>query len=119
MQMTGVVDLPLAPADPLLMRIPAVRGFVVRFPSGNAQSIRTFWEKYSESRTAMKTFRHISRTGTPKQAERYFDDHEEMINSSKPMGKVAQGMRAYRQTIDGFVNDPDLTQRPSISCTWI
>jgi hypothetical protein len=57
-QKTGVVDLPPAPKW-TLADVPGVRGFVVRFPSANTESVTTFYDYYEKSRKASRTFNYL------------------------------------------------------------
>jgi broad specificity phosphatase PhoE len=59
---TGVLPDPIRPAKSL-EDLPVLRGFMVRFPSGQAQSIQDFYDSYQASKRVTDTIQTLARQG--------------------------------------------------------
>jgi len=121
MKRTGIVDLP-DPPERTLSDIPFIRAFTVRFPSGQAESIQTFFEKYRESQKAVRTYRALLKQDKEAEAERYFKQNRDAVENSKVFFKAAQALKSYQETIRGLWKDktflPD-QKRKAIDLTYV
>jgi hypothetical protein len=62
--------LPDAPkASDTLSDIPFVRAFTIRNPSGSAESVQKFYERYNDTQTYVKTFNFALKSGNVKDAQ--------------------------------------------------
>lgn len=59
---TGVLPDPIRPAS-TLADIPFVKGFVVRYPSGSAQSIQDFYDRYTKASRVASSIRYLAQQG--------------------------------------------------------
>lgn len=59
---TGVLPDPVTPAS-TLADIPIIKAFVVRYPSGSAQSIQDFYKDYQQRRQVLDTVRYLAKNG--------------------------------------------------------
>ncbi len=66
---TGVLPDPVRPAK-ALEDMPVLRGFMVRYPSAQAQSIQDFYDAYDEAQQVVKTIKYQAMTGDAKAAVR-------------------------------------------------
>jgi len=66
---TGILPDPIRPAS-TLADMPVLRGFMVRYPSGQAQSIQDFYDSYDKATKVVNTIRHLARQGDAEAALR-------------------------------------------------
>lgn len=59
---TGQLPDPIMPAKDLA-DMPVIRGFIVRHPSGQAQSIQDFQDRYRKAKTRIDTIKHLAQMG--------------------------------------------------------
>jgi hypothetical protein len=67
--MSGAVPDPVKPAS-TLAEIPAVKAFVIRYPSSSAESIQEFQDTYAKHKQVIDTIRYLARSGDFKHMER-------------------------------------------------
>jgi hypothetical protein len=67
--MSGAVPDPVKPAS-TLADIPAVKAFVIRYPSSSAESIQEFQDTYAKHKQVIDTIRYLARSGDFKHMER-------------------------------------------------
>ena len=77
LQAAGVLPDPVDPAD-TLADIPVVKAFAIRHPSASAQSLATFYERYSENQEVLLTIKAFQREGrfeAARELRRLHGDH--------------------------------------------
>ena len=108
MDTLGIVDLPEGPAR-TLADIPGIRGFTVRFPSSQAESIDTFWEKYADSQEKVKSWKRYLAENRAPEAERYYQNNRDLIERSRAFARGAESMRAYSKAIANIWKSNELS----------
>jgi len=59
---SGAIPDPVKPAS-TLADIPAVKAFVIRYPSAGAQSIQDFYDAYDKTNTRINTIKYLAKSG--------------------------------------------------------
>lgn len=111
----GVVPDPVKPVA-TLADIPAVKAFVVRFPSAGAQSIVDFYDRFQKNESVEKTVRALVKQGDPEWESVMSNNLERMANLKGIRDSLSNQKRAIelvnknpnydsvqqRQIIDGL-----------------
>ena len=59
---SGAIPDPVKPAA-TLADIPAIKAFVIRYPSAGAQSIQDFYDSYEKTNTRINTIKYLAKSG--------------------------------------------------------
>jgi hypothetical protein len=76
-----------------LADVPGVRGFIARYPTGQAESINRFWERYGESAEAKSTF-DMLRKKNPNEAAAYREKNQDKLREAGKLERQAAVLRA-------------------------
>jgi len=102
----GVIPDPPKPKD-TLADVPFIKGFVVRYPSSGAQSIRKFYENFSKSEQVLNSVKARVKSGD-------IEGVEELIQSnptelSVRLGAIRKVLSMQSKTIRNINKNPDMS----------
>lgn len=100
---TGSVDDPVKPAW-TVADIPAVKSFVTRYPSAQAQSIQDFYDEADKAKMAVTSLRSQMRKGNEEEVEfvlsQYQDQLKNLDGYRQALSKQSQFIHAVRRQKD-------------------
>jgi len=105
LKMAGILPDPVRPAD-TLSDIPFIRAFVVRYPSGNAQEIRDFYDRHKEVSQVMATVKDLAQHGDFAAVEREMKLAPDAVMK---MDGIASAISMQSKFIREVYKMPDLT----------
>jgi hypothetical protein len=114
---TGVLPDPIRPAS-TLPDMPVLRGFMVRYPSGQAQSIQDFYDSYQKATKVLDTIRHLARQGDAEAALREASiDPDKMVRLKGIQEGLGNAQRTI-QLVDSNPNFPPEEKRQLIDTIY-
>lgn len=102
----GIVDYPSTPAW-AISDIPVVKAFVVKYPSMNSESIKTFFENFDENSRVLKSIQASAKAGNADQALAITNDRvyqQRMLDLSG----VKDALTNQSELIKMITKDPDM-----------
>jgi hypothetical protein len=98
----NIVDLPTAP-DPTLADTPVVRAFIARSPSGNTESIRSFYAIYEKHKGFMDTANFLMRNSRNREGFDWLTENKELLLPDKELSLLettANKLNGFRDEIE-------------------
>ncbi len=77
---SGAVEDPVKPAW-TIADVPAVKSFVIRYPSAQAQSIQDFYDEYSRANMILNTLKDKMKKGEPEEVEFIMAEYDNQIKN--------------------------------------
>lgn len=105
---TGVVDRKFEKPAWAVADIPFVKAFVVKYPSSQADSIRSFYESFEENEKVLNTTKHLAKQGDVDEATKVMFDEgnqEKIIDLSG----VKDALSNQGQMIQMIYRNPEMT----------
>jgi hypothetical protein len=100
---TGAVEDPVRPAW-AVADIPAVKAFVIRYPSAQAQSIQDFYDQHERTEKIVNSLREQMKRGNPEEVDFIMEEYDGQIMSLKEykdaLSKQSQFIRSVQRQKD-------------------
>jgi hypothetical protein len=99
---TAGVTKPVEGPTPTLADIPFIKAFVIRYPSGNAQPIIDFYEKFEEHEAYINTVKHFAKQGNVKaiEDELKIADNQHLLFSLRERKEALSNMSRFIKTVN-------------------
>jgi N12 class adenine-specific DNA methylase len=94
--------------DPTLADMPAIKGFVSRFPSPNATSIQDFYDNYAAHKRASSTTKYLTKTKQIEAAQEEREKNDPMTGGIESIHKI---MGNQLKAVRGIYADPKMPPR--------
>lgn len=105
LKLAGIAPDPVMPAD-TLSDIPFIRAFAVRYPSGNAQEIRDFYDRHKQVSQVMATVKDLAQHGDFEAVER---EMRLAPDAALKLDGIADAISMQSKFIREVYKMPDLT----------
>lgn len=105
LQVTGVTPDPVKPAWKL-EEYPIIKAFTIKYPSGSANSIKTFYEGFESNQKVLNTFKRIGKSGDI-DAALAFQEDPEMAERMLSLQGVKEGLSNQSAIIQGIMADKE------------
>jgi hypothetical protein len=100
---SGAVPDPVRPAT-ALADIPAVKAFVIRYPSAQAQSIQTFYDEFDRANRAMTSLRRKMKEGSSEEVDYILEEYGDRL---KNLDGYRQALTKQSQLIHNINKHPE------------
>ncbi len=114
---TGAVDDPVKPAW-TLADIPAIKAFVIRYPSAAAQSIRDFYEQTEKYAQAAKSFKREMKRGDIENADYVAEEYGMPIDPFQKQKEALGTMSQFIRTVAAQKDWTPAEKRQLIDTTY-